>query len=84
MSCLVVIFAQSIEARYYVDNEDVVGAARTCDAPTTFEYISSIYLVYFAPRKHINLYTILKKPILSTDLRFMASYKIKIIWVTKL
>ena len=31
------IFAQSIEARCYVQNEDVVGAAPTGDAPTTSE-----------------------------------------------
>ena len=32
-----VVFAQSIEARCYVENEDVVGAAPTGDAPTTSE-----------------------------------------------
>ena len=32
------VFAQSIEARYYVYNEDVVGAAPTGDAPTTSEW----------------------------------------------
>ena len=36
-SCLAVVFAQSIEARCYVENEDVVGAAPTGDAPTTSE-----------------------------------------------
>ena len=34
-SRLVVGFAQSIEARYLVDNEDVVGAAKTGNAQTT-------------------------------------------------
>ena len=34
-SCLAVIFMQSIEARCSVENEDVVGAAPTGDAPTT-------------------------------------------------
>ena len=33
-SRLPVVFAQSIEARCSVDNEDVVGAAPTGDAPT--------------------------------------------------
>ena len=37
-SCLVVVFAQSIEARCSVTNEDVVGAVRTGDAPTTSEW----------------------------------------------
>ena len=32
-----VAFAQSIEARCYVENEDVVGAAPSGDAPTTSE-----------------------------------------------
>ena len=31
------VYAQSIEARCYVKNEDVVGAAPTGDAPTTSE-----------------------------------------------
>ena len=31
------VFAESIEARCYVENEDVVGAAPTGDAPTTSE-----------------------------------------------
>ena len=35
---LTFIFAQSIEARYYAENEDVVGAAATGDAPTTSEW----------------------------------------------
>ena len=34
---LPVVSAQSIEARCYVENEDVVGAAPTGDAPTTSE-----------------------------------------------
>ena len=33
-----VVFAQSIEARCSVENEDVVGAAPTGDAPTTSEW----------------------------------------------
>ena len=33
-----VVFAQSIEARCWVENEDVVGAALTVDAPTTYEF----------------------------------------------
>ena len=37
-SCLAVVFAQSIEARCRVENEDVVGAAPTGDAPTTSEW----------------------------------------------
>ena len=31
-------FAQSIEARYWAENEDKVGAAQTGDTPITFEY----------------------------------------------
>ena len=37
LSPLAVVFAQSIEARYLFENEDVVGAAPTGDAPTTSE-----------------------------------------------
>ena len=37
-SRLAVVFAQSLEARCQVENEDVVGAAPTCDAPTTSEW----------------------------------------------
>ena len=33
-----IIFAQSIEARCWIENEDVVGAAPTGDAPTTSEW----------------------------------------------
>ena len=36
--CLVVTFAQAIKTRYQVENEDVVGAAPTGDAPTTSEW----------------------------------------------
>ena len=35
LSRLAVVFAQSIEARCQVEDEDVVGAALTGDAPTT-------------------------------------------------
>ena len=38
-----VVFAQSIEARCWVENEDVVGAAPTGDAPATSEW-SKIWL----------------------------------------
>ena len=37
LSSLAVVFAQSIEARCQVKNEDVVGAVPTGDAPTTSE-----------------------------------------------
>ena len=36
-SRLAVVFAQSIEARCEVENEDAVGAAATGDVPTTSE-----------------------------------------------
>ena len=36
--CLVAFFAESLEARCQVENEDVVGAAPTGDAPTTSEW----------------------------------------------
>ena len=36
--CLVAIFAESLEARCQVENEDVVGAAPIGDAPTTSEW----------------------------------------------
>ena len=32
------VFAESLEARYQVENEDVVGAAPTVNAPTTSEW----------------------------------------------
>ena len=35
---LTVVFAQPNEARSYVENEDIVGAAPTGDAPTTSEW----------------------------------------------
>ena len=41
LSRLVVVFAQSIEAMCLVENEDVVGAAPTGDAPTTSEWSTS-------------------------------------------
>ena len=37
LSHLAVVFAQSIEARCLVENEDVVGAAAIGDAPTASE-----------------------------------------------
>ena len=42
-SWLAVVFAQYIETKCYVENEDVVGAASTGDAPTTSE-LSTIWL----------------------------------------
>ena len=36
--CLAAVFAESLEARCQVENEDVVGAAPTGDAPTTSEW----------------------------------------------
>ena len=39
-SRLAVVFAQSIKAMYLVENEDVVGAAPTGDAPTTSEWLT--------------------------------------------
>ena len=39
---LAVLFAQAIDARYYVENEDVVGAAPTGDAPTTSEWSTNL------------------------------------------
>ena len=39
---VVVLFAQSIEARCLVKNEDVVGVAPTGDAPTTSEWSASL------------------------------------------
>ena len=36
--CLVPVFAESLEARCQVENEDVVGAAPTSNAPTTSEW----------------------------------------------
>ena len=38
LHCLVAVFAESLEARRQVENEDVVGAAPTGDAPTTSEW----------------------------------------------
>ena len=37
-SRLVIVFAQYIEGKCYVENEDVVGAAPTGDAPITSEW----------------------------------------------
>ena len=38
ISSCIFVFAQSIEARCKVENEDVVGAAPPGDAPTTSEW----------------------------------------------
>ena len=38
LSRLAIVFAQSNEARCEVENEDVVGAAPTGDAPNTSEW----------------------------------------------
>ena len=43
LSRLAVFFVHSIEARYWIENEDGVGAAPTGDAPTTSEW-STIFL----------------------------------------
>ena len=43
-SRLSVVFAQSIEAKCYVDNDDAVGAAPTDDAPTTSEWSAILLL----------------------------------------
>ena len=43
ISChLAVALAQCIEAKYQVENEDVVGAALTGDAPTTSEWSKNL------------------------------------------
>ena len=42
LSRLAVVSGQSIEARCLVENEDVVGAALTGDAPTTSEWSTSL------------------------------------------
>ena len=48
--CRAAVLAESLEARGYVENEDVVGAAPTGDAPTTSERLTillptKVYLV---------------------------------------
>ena len=43
-SRLAVVFAQSIQARCYVLNEDIVGAVPTGDAPTTSEWSTGLML----------------------------------------
>ena len=42
--CLVAVFSESLEARCQVENEDVVGAAPTGDAPTTSEWSTILWL----------------------------------------
>ena len=37
------MFAQSIETKCSVENEDVVGAAPTGDAPTTSEWSKTLF-----------------------------------------
>ena len=41
-SGLAVVFAQSIDVRYEVENKDVVGAAPTGDAPTKSEWLEIV------------------------------------------
>ena len=43
LSHLAVAFAQPIEARCWVENADVVGAAPTGDAPTTSEWSTILF-----------------------------------------
>ena len=43
-SRLAVVFAKYIEAKCWVENEDVVGAAPTGDAPTTSEWSTTLLL----------------------------------------
>ena len=53
-----VVFVQSVEARFWIENEDLVGAVHTGNAPTTSEWstillptkvslISEILLYFF-------------------------------------
>ena len=49
-SCLVVVFAPSIEVRCYVENEDVVGAVPTRHASTTSELSTILF-----PKVHLTL-----------------------------
>ena len=42
LSCLAVVYTQSIEAMCWVKNEDAVGAAPTGDAPTASEWSASL------------------------------------------
>ena len=42
LSRIAVVFVQSIEASNKAENEDVVGAAPTGDAPTTSEWSTSL------------------------------------------
>ena len=45
VSCrLAFVFIESMEARYYVEYEDVVGAAPTGDAPTTSQWSTILLL----------------------------------------
>ena len=37
-SALAIVFAESIEAGRWVENEDVIGATPTGDAPTTSDW----------------------------------------------
>ena len=53
---LAVVFAQSIEARRSVENDDVVGAATTGDAPTTSDW--STILVAIRMRLILEVYGI--------------------------
>ena len=41
--CLAAVFAEYLEARRWVENEDVVGAAPTGDAPTTSEWSTIVF-----------------------------------------
>ena len=60
-SRLTAVFAQSIEARCQVHNEDVVGAAPTGDAPTTSEWS----IIVFSTKVRFIL-----------EIRFMSMHKI--------
>ena len=60
-SRLAVVFAQSIEARCYVENEEVVGAAPAGGAPTTSEWSAILFPTKMWFILEVWLYCVLKK-----------------------
>ena len=52
--CLAAVFAEYLEARCWVENEDIVGPAPTGDAPTTSEW--STILLATKVRLILNVY----------------------------
>ena len=65
------VFAESLEARCEVENEDIVGAAPTDDAPTTSEWSTILLLTKDA--SYIKGFTAYKHSVCETILTLLVN-----------